>query len=269
MSSPASPEQLAVDRPSVARIYDYFLGGFNNFAVDRAAAERLCALAPDTPEIMRANRAFLRRAVEFLLDHGVDQFLDLGSGLPTAGNVHEVAQERDPGARVVYVDSDPVVVAHGTALLRDNPRAAAVQADVRHPEAILAHPAVRRVLDLDRPLAVLLVAVLHFVTDDRAAARAVAALRARLAPGGYLVIAHGTDEGLPPDLLAQGQQIYTQAASPFKARSRAQVARFFRGLELVEPGVVYVPRWRPDGPDERFFDQPERSRNLAGVGRKP
>lgn len=269
MSSPASPESLAAEHPSVARIYDYFLGGFNNFAVDRAAAERLRALAPDTPEIMRANRAFLRRAVEFLLDQGIDQFLDLGAGLPTAGNVHEVAQERDPDARVVYVDSDPVVVAHSDALLRDNPRAAAVQEDVRRPEAILAHPAVRRLLDLDRPLAMLLVAVLHFVTGDREAARAVATLRAQLAPGGYLVIAHGTDEGLPPGLLAEGQQVYTQAASPFKARSRAQIARFFRGLELVEPGVVHVPLWRPDGPDERFLDQPERSRNLAGVGRKP
>ncbi len=164
---PTPPPGVSTDIPSVARMYDYFLGGYHNFAADRQAAERVLAQFPDTRFIAQANRAFLRRAVTFLGEQGIAQFLDIGSGILTVGNVHEIVQAGNPNARVVYVDSDPVAVIHSETILADNPNAAAVRADARQPEAILAHPEVRRLLDPARPLAVLLVALLHFVTDDR------------------------------------------------------------------------------------------------------
>lgn len=262
------PGDAPQDKPSVARMYDYFLGGYHNFAIDRQAADQLTALYPDTPLVMQANRAFLRRAVRFLVAQGVDQFLDLGSGIPTAGNVHEVAQARNPAARVVYVDIDPVAVAHSEAILEDNPNATAIQADARQPEAILAHPEVRRLLDLDQPLAVLLVALLHFVTDDRQAYDLVRALREALAPGGYLVISHASYEHLPREMIARGERLYAQTPTPLKSRSRAAIARFFDGVDLVDPGLVYAPLWRPARADDLFLDQPARSNSLVGVGRK-
>jgi hypothetical protein len=263
------PEGTPPDRPSAARMYDYFLGGFHNFAIDRQAAQQVIAIYPDAPLVMRANRAFLRRAVTFLLEQGVDQFLDLGSGIPTVGNVHEVAQRANPAARVVYVDLDPVAVLHSEALLRDNPNAAVIRADVRDPTPILAHPTARRLLDPGRPLAILLVALLHFVTDDAEAERLVGTLREALPPGGFLALSHGTHEGAPPEAIARAERLYAGTSNPAKARSRAEVARFFAGLELVEPGLVHAPVWRPDDPDDPLRDDPTRSLILAGVGRKP
>lgn len=269
MNPPTSPPaDNPFDKPSVSRIYDYFLGGFAHFAVDRAAAEQLRTLDPTMPDIMRANRAFLRRAVEFLVAQGIEQFLDIGSGIPTAGNVHEIAQGLNPATHVVYVDNDPVAVAHSRLILSDHPQVAVIQADARQPAAILAHPEVRRLLDFGQPLAVLLVALLHFVPDDDEAYGLVRTLREALPAGSYLVIAHGTDEGATETMKEQGQGVYAQTASPLKARPRTQIARFFEGLEPVEPGLVYVPLWHPDGMDDRFHDHPERSRNLAGVARK-
>ncbi len=257
------------EKPSVARMYDYMLGGFQNAAVDREAVRRVQAIYPDMAFVARANRAFLRRAVTFLLDRGIDQFLDLGSGIPTAGNVHEVAQGRDPAARVLYVDSDPIAVAHGAALLADNPRAAALRADARDPAAILAHPTTRRLLDLDRPVGVLLLTLLHFVPDDGEAYGLVATLRAALPPGSYLALSHANYEEVPAAILAQCERLYAGTSNPARARTRTEIARFFEGLELAEPGLVYAPQWYSDDPDDPFLDQPGRSLSLVGVARKP
>ncbi len=258
-----------LDTPSVARMYDYYLGGFHNFAIDRQAADTVATLHPDVALVMRANRAFLRRAVHFLIVQGIDQFLDIGSGIPTVGNVHEVAQRSNPSARVVYVDNDPVAVAHSAAILQGNDAAAIVQADARRPEQILSDPVVRRMLDFDRPLGVLIVALLHFIPDDGEAYGLVRAVRDAVAPGSYLVIGHGTMEGLPPERSAQMERLYAQTTNPGRFRSRAAVERFFEELTVLEPGIVHVPLWRPEGADDLFLHQPERSINFAGVGYKP
>lgn len=258
-----APEDVDLTRPSIARAYDYWLGGAHNFAVDREFSRKLFEAVPDTRLMARANRAFLHRAVRFMTDAGVRQFLDIGSGIPTVGNVHEIAQQAAPQARVVYVDVDPVAVAHSQQLLDGNHQAAAIQQDARRPEAILDHPQTRALLDLDQPVGLLLVAVLHYLPDQDDPYRLVARLRQALHPGSYLAISHPTADGRP----AQAQQVVAmtrQTATPATARTRAQVERFFHGLELVEPGLVWAPQWRPDSPDE--VEQPERSSNYAGVG---
>jgi len=265
---PWVPEDIPLDRPSAARMYDYYLGGYHNFAIDREAAQRAVDLYPDFPLVMRANRAFLRRAVQFLGTVGIAQFLDIGSGIPTVGNVHEVAREVVPGSRVVYVDNDPVAVAHSRAILHDDPLTAVLGADAREPERILAHPEVRRLLDFREPLAVLVVFLLHFITRDEEAYRLVRTLRDALPPGSYLIISHGT-YGIPPELRRQLEELYAHTPYPVRMRSHAEIAQFFAGFELVEPGLVYPSLWRPDDPDELFADQPERCISFAGVGRKP
>jgi len=249
-------------------MYDYFLGGSHNFPIDRQAAEAIKRVYADFPLLLHANRAFLRRAVDFLAARGVQQFLDLGSGIPTVGNVHEIAERAAPESRVVYVDIDPIAVAHSELLLRGNPRATVIQADVRQPEVILHHREVQRLLDFDRPLAVLLVALLHFVTDDEEAYALVRQLREALPSGSYLVISHASSEGMPAEQNVQLERLYGQTSNPVKTRSRQEIARFFDGLELVEPGVVFFPLWHPESPDDLFLQQPSRSSGYAGVGRK-
>jgi hypothetical protein len=261
------PPELPGDRPSAARIYDALLGGHHNFAADRAIARRLVAINPDIPAIMAANRAFLRRAVTFLAKQGIDQFLDVGAGIPAVGSTHEVAAEGNAGARVVYVDSDPIAVRQAQAIIHDIPTAGALRADAREPAAILAHPTVRALLDLRRPVAVLLIAVLHFIPEDTEALAVVEGVRDALAPGSYHAIAHATTEGVGAATAASGERLYQETTNPGKARTRAVIARFFAGLTLVEPGLVYVPQWRPEGPHDRFLAAPERSLNLGGVGR--
>ena len=240
------PQDVPVDRPSVARMYDYYLGGHHNFAVDRKAAEGAISIWLDLPLVMQANRAFLRRTVQFLAGQGIEQFLDLGSGIPTAGNVHEVAQQANPAARVVYVDVDPVAVAHGRALLKDDPQTIAVQADVRRPDDILDQAEVKRLLSWDRPVAVLLLAVLHFIPDDAEAYDVVRRLRRATSPGSFLVISHATNENIPADVHAQMTRLYSRTSSQLVGRTRDQIARYFDGLEMVEPGLVYLPRWHPE-----------------------
>src|SRR5215213_11358434 len=202
-TSKANFTEADSERPSAARIYDYLLGGFYNFDVDRAAAQKITGVLPDMPLFMRANRTFLRRVVRFLTDQGIDQFLDLGSGIPTVGNVHEVAQQINPSARVVYVDNEPVAVTHSRTILQGNPRATVIQADLRKPEVILGHPETQRLLDLNKPTAVLFLSVLLFVTDDEEAYRLVRAVRDALVPGSYMAISHPTDDATPPE---QGEQ---------------------------------------------------------------
>lgn len=255
------------DRASVARVYDALLGGEHHFAIDREAVAAITAIEPQARTLARANRAFLGRAVRFLVESGVRQFLDLGSGIPTQGNVHEVAQSVSPGARVVYVDNDPVAVAHSTSLLADNPDADIVDADIRRPADILASPQVRKLIDFEQPVAVLMNAILHFVTAEEDPAGLVAAFRDALPEGSYLAMSHGTNQDRPDRAAAVGQLYRSRATSPVITRSHDEILELFTGFDLVEPGLVYLPLWRPDT-DDRIPDKPSEYWVYAGVGRK-
>ena len=260
-----APGEVDLDRPSAARVYDYYLGGSHNVAADRELARQAIAKWPELPRIMQANRAFLRRAVRYCVDQGVRQFLDIGSGIPTVGNVHEVAQQAAPESKVVYVDIDSVAVAHSRAILAGNPRTAVVQADLRTPDRVLGDPDVRALLDLDQPVAVLLVALLHFVADADDPAALVARLTEGLAPGSFLVISHASTEG-QPERAAEHQELYRRTPTPITLRSRDKVTALFGRAELVEPGLVFLPQWRPESPED-VEDHPERFAGLAGVAR--
>ncbi|MCS7477127.1 SAM-dependent methyltransferase [Umezawaea endophytica] len=262
----AVPEGIDLERPSAARVYDYYLGGAHNFAVDRAMGERAIGLWPDLPLIMQANRAFLRRAVRYCVAAGIRQFLDLGSGIPTVGNVHEVARSGAPDARVVYVDNDPVAVSHSRFILGDDPRCAVVQADMRRPDVVLNSPEVGSLLDLSQPVAVMMVAVLHFVSDADDPAGIVAAYGDVVTPGSALVVSHATTDGQPREA-DEHSQLYRSTATPMSMRSRAQVEGLFEGFDIVEPGVVFLPQWRPESAHD-VGENPERLSGLAAVGRK-
>ena len=253
-------------RPSAARVYDYYLGGAHNFAVDREMAERAMGLWPDLPLIMQANRAFLRRAVRFCVEAGIRQFLDLGSGIPTVGNVHEVAQDAAPDARVAYVDNDPIATAYSENILRGNRQTAVVQADLRKPEEVLDNPEVRSLLNFDEPIAVMMVAVLHFVPDSDDPAAIIARYREVMAPGSFLTVSHASQDGQPGQADSH-QDLYNRTATPMSMRSNSQVAALLTGFELVEPGVVFLPQWRPVSPED-VDEHPERFSGLAVVGRK-
>jgi len=252
-----------LSRPSAARVYDYYLGGAHNLEVDRRMAREAISLWPDLPTIMQSNRAFLRRAVRYLGERGITQFLDIGSGIPTVGNVHEVARRVNPWARVVYVDNDPVAVAHSRAILAKDQRTVVVHADLREPDTIFNDASIRETFDLDLPVAVLMVAVLHFVPDEDDPVGVVARSREWLAPGSHLVLSHASAEGRP-EVASSHRELYSRTPTPMTMRSRAEIARLFDGFELVEPGLVWLPLWRPEDPDA---DQnPERTTGFAGVG---
>lgn len=260
------PERLPLDIPSAARVYDYLLGGYHNFEVDREVAHRLLEAYPDARLGAMANRAFLRRAVRFLSEQGIEQILDLGSGIPTVGNVHEVAEAINPATRVVYVDIDPIAVAHSRAMLEDNPRATAIRADVREPQAILDNPEVQSLLDLEQPLGLLLVAILHWVIDDTEVFGLMDTFRDFMVPGSYCVIAHSSGAELLGKTRMREVFSKVQRTTP---RTRAQILKLFDGFELVEPGLVQTPLWRPEGPYDIFLEEPEKALTLAGVARKP
>jgi hypothetical protein len=253
--------------PNVARMYDYYLGGKDNFEADRVAAEKVLALVPGLREGVQGNRRFLRRVVRFLAaEAGVTQFLDIGVGLPTEGAVHEVAQEVSPGARVVYVDYDPVVVAHGRALLEVDHLSITVRADVRRPEELLARPEVRAHLDFAQPVAIMLIATLPFLPDADGPAGIVARLRDAAAPGSYLAISHiGTEFFPDKKTLARTLKVYEKASEQMHPRSREQILGFFDGFELLEPGLVPKDQWRPEA-GEATADTPNIQ--WGGVGRK-
>ncbi|MEU6809979.1 SAM-dependent methyltransferase [Streptomyces sp. NPDC046831] len=261
------PQGVDPGKASVARMYDAMLGGDHNFAIDREAVAAFTAIDPQVRTLARANRAFLGRAVRFLVDAGVRQFIDLGSGIPTQGNVHEVAQAASPGAKVVYVDNDPVAVAHSEALLAGNPDAAIVAADIRKPEDVLSSPQVRGLMDFRQPIAVLMITILHFVTPEEDPAGIVAAFRDAVPTGSWLALTHATDEDRPDTAAAVGQLYRSRATSPVTARSRQQIRSLFDGFELVEPGLVHVPLWRPEAADD-IPENPAQYWVYAGVGRK-
>jgi len=265
-----SYEGIDIARPSTARIYDYHLGGSHNFDADRRVAEQIVQIMPDLPQILRANRAFLRRAVRFLLEAGVRQFLDLGSGIPTVGNVHEIAQQADPDARVVYVDVDPAAVAHANLMLAGNDNAAAVRADLRDVPRVLAAPQVRRLIDFKQPVGLLMVAVLHFVPDSDDPAGIVARYRDMLPSGSYLVLSHAAaseNEGAPAGA-DEATAAFSRSVTETTLRTRSQVAAMFDGWHLIQPGVTYVVQWYPDA-DEEPVEHPQRLAQTVGVARKP
>ena len=252
--------------PNVARIYDYLLGGKDNFAADREAAEQLIAAIPDVAAIARDNRSFLGRVVRYLTGQaGIRQFLDLGGGLPTQANVHELAQGVAPDVRVVYVDNDPVVASHGRALLVSRDRVAMVLADLRDPVSVRQHPDVAGLLDWNQPIAVLCTSTLHFVADEDGPHPIIAAYRDYMAPGSYLAITHGTMEEDPAGERDKAAGVYRQASSQLHVRPLADVRRFFDGFELVEPGLVWITEWHPE-PGTTPTGRAQSMR--GGVGRK-
>lgn len=263
---------IDVSNPSIARAYDFFLGGKDNFAADREMAALACQVTPDGPEAAQANRSFLRRVVRYLVEEaGIRQFLDIGSGLPTQGNVHEVAHEIDPKAQVVYVDNDPIVLAHGRALLADNQTTTVVTADLRRPDEILRHERVREFIDFDRPVGLLLFAILHHVHDVDDPPSIAASLRAALPPGSYLAVSHFHNPGdALPDVAREAAQIETvfnETLGTGRWRSRDEILAYFGDMELLVPGLVPLPQWRPDA-DERSEQSHTYHTFIGGVGRK-
>jgi SAM-dependent methyltransferase len=261
------PDGLDPDVPSVARAYDYLLGGGHNFPADRQLAEQLITMLPGTREIALLGRALLRRVVLFMISAGVHQFLDIGSGVPTVGNVHEIAQGANPEAKVVYVDIDPVAVTHSNLLLEGNSRAVAIQADLAEPDSILGHRDVHRLLDFTQPIGLLLLAVLNFIPDDRNPRQQLARYRQALAPGSYVAMSNLAADARPAELKAVLDMV-KGTPNEFYPRTREQFTTFFEGLELVEPGVVPFSLWRPDSQAD-LAKGPERDQVLAGVARKP
>jgi SAM-dependent methyltransferase len=257
------PSDVDTTRPNPARVYDYLIGGANNFEADRKLAKDLIATDPNVAYMTIENRAFLRRAVGFLAKAGIDQFLDLGSGIPTVGHTHEVAQRINPLARVVYVDMEAVAVAHSQIILAENANADIVRADIRDPEQVLQDPVTQRLIDFTRPVAVLMFAVVHFIKHEAKPAELVKTYRDATVPGSYLALSHGTNED-QPRLIEAAKQYGTRATSQATLRNRAEIRAFFDGYELLEPGVVFTTEWRPELP----VDDPANAGILAGVGTK-
>jgi hypothetical protein len=242
------PVEMRTDIPHVARMYDYYLGGKDNFAVDRAAVEAVEKAMPDVRQLARENRAFLRRAVRYMTASGIRQFIDIGAGLPTVGNTHEVAQRDAPEARVAYVDNDPIVLSHGRALLEGDDNTIVVTADMRHPAEITGSSRVCSLIDFTQPVGVLLIAMTHFLTTEQREP-VMAALRESLVPGSFLALTHVTGDGHSAEAVAGVESVYRTTPTPIYFRSHAEVSRFFDGLTLIEPGLVTVEAWHPDPAD--------------------
>jgi hypothetical protein len=262
------PPDLRTNRPTPARMYDYYLGGKDNFAVDREAAEQVLIAAPEVRILATENRAFLGRAVRFLAaEAGIRQFVDVGTGLPTQGNVHEIAQAVDPAARVVYVDNDPIVRVHAKALLPSDGTTAVIEADMRDPEPILRHPDLHRLIRFDEPVAVLFMSVLHFIADEHDPYGIVTAFRDATVPGSYLALSHITSPEQNTGAAEAAADVYkARATSPAILRSAKEIQALFDGYDLVDPGLVYLPQWRPDSPEDA--KDAESVWMLSGVGRK-
>jgi hypothetical protein len=271
-TAPEHPRDVDLDLPNAARMYDYYLGGAHNFEHDRQLADQALAAAPWLKDLARLNRAWLRRAVVFMMDQGIRQFLDLGSGIPTVGNVHEIALGRDPGARIVYVDYEPVAVHHSHALLAEQGLAdnvGVVWADVRQPRQVLEHAELARLLDFSEPVGLLIAGLMLFISDDYDPASVVAAYREHCPAGSYVGLSTQTNDRADP--VAAGQladvlRLYENADEQMFPRDHATVESWFAGTELVDPGLVLLHEWRPE-PDEPEVTTPARNFGYGGVGR--
>ena len=267
-------DRLKLDRPHGARVYDYFLGGKDNFAIDRQAAEHLLEAFPGFRTAARSNRMWMHRAAKYVAERGITQFLDVGTGIPTSPNLHEVVQEIVPAARVVYADNDPIVLAHSRALLVSNPegKTAYLEADVTDPQSILESAEVKDVLDLSQPVALSLVGVFHYLPDALKPYDLVQQLLEPLASGSYLIFSHCTPD-FAPELWERAIQVYKADGGDAQVRSKEEISRFFDGLELVEPGVSAPFRWHPDAETESLVEKGEFtdvSCSLwVGVAKKP
>lgn len=248
-------------RANGARIYDCLLGGAHNFAVDRDAVRQLLAINPEAAKVAQSNRQFVARTVRFCVDNGIDQFLDLGSGVPTVGNVHEIAQARRPGTRVVYVDNEPIAVEATRALLRDNDSADVLCADLRQPDLIFGSEPVVRLLDFTKPLGVLMNASVHYVPDSDDLPGILAVYRDTMPAGSYFVFSHLTSSA------QGGLKVFSESGTPVTLRSREELAQLLKEFDLVPPGLVYVPTWHPYG-GEIYADEPHRSKCYGAVGYK-
>jgi hypothetical protein len=262
---PDVPAEIDQSHPSIARVYDAILRGKDNFAVDRAVAEQAHRAFPDGGEAAFINRRLLGRAVRFMAQQGIDQFLDLGSGLPTVQNTHQIAQAVNPKARVVYVDNDPIVLAHGRALLAENEHTTVVTADLREPGMILANPGIVTFLDLSRPVGLILNAVIHHVLDEEDPYGILDSYKQGMAPGSYLLLTHFSSSS--PEARAL-EAVLLRTIGRGQLRTKEQIERFFDGLDIVEPGIVYLPQWRPEEPVTEPLDI-SGLLYVGGVGRKP
>jgi hypothetical protein len=272
-SEERAPVGVDTTRPSVARVYDYMLGGKDNFAVDRQAGQMALQITPDGPAAARANRGFLRRAVRHLVaEAGVRQFLDIGSGLPTQGNVHEIAHQIDPRVRVVYVDSDPMVLAHGRVLLDSSPMTTVVQADIRTPEQILDNPEVRSMIDFSEPVGLLLLGILHHLADSEDPGGVAAVYRDAVAAGSFLAVSHFHNPGEQhPDASKKAlvvEKIFNQTMGTGRWRHHDEIVSYFGDFEMLEPGVVPLPEWRPEPTDEPSGQTDTYYTFVGGVARK-
>ncbi|MFI5587862.1 SAM-dependent methyltransferase [Amycolatopsis sp. NPDC051758] len=257
---------IDLDKPNAARVYDYILGGELNYAVDRMFAEQVLSAQPNARERAQLNRQWLRRAIRFGMDNGIRQFLDIGSGMPTVGHVHEVAQAIDPRSRVVYVDNEPVAVAHSEIVLEDNENAAMVFADAEFPDDVLEHETTEMMLDLDQPVMVVMALFVHFIPDERDPARLLASYRDALAPGSYLALSSATHEH-QSDGTARAVAMYQKSSNPVVPRSADELRKLVDGFEIVDPGIVFIPEWRPDAASD-VPDDPAECGGLALVARK-
>jgi hypothetical protein len=259
---------LRVDQPHSARVYDYYLGGKSNYEADREAGDRVMAVWPGAPVAARTNRAFMHRAGRVLAaEYGIGQFLDIGTGIPTEPNLHQVVQDENPHACVVYVDNDPIVLAHARALMDSSPegRTAYVHASVTRPDTVLRAPELTRTLDLSRPVALSALALLHFVPDESGAHAVVARLVDALPSGSALVLSHGTGD-FDPEAMDKVAQVYRSSGTTAQARSKEEFARFFEGLDLVAPGIEVPHRWRPDAPGAARIGTEQDAVDDATVG---
>ncbi len=260
------PYEVNFSRPNVARMYDYYLGGRDNYPADREAARRVLGAAPDVPLAALENREFVKRAIQFLTrERGIRQFVDIGPGLPTQGNVHQLARQHDPGAHIVYVDNDTVVVAHSRSLLEDVPGVTVIPGDLREPERILADQQLRAIIDFSKPVALCMTLVFHFVPPDDDPYGVVARFGDALCPGSFLMLSHVTSDGRETGTLSEVDHAYENANAPLIMRTREQVAEFFNGFKLIEPGVVFLSQWRPTG---EYYAQGGTRWGYCGVGEK-
>lgn len=249
---------------NAARYWDYILGGHYNFDIDRVVGDLIMKVAPDARLGALANRSFLRRAVRFLAQQGIDQFIDLGSGIPTVGNVHEIAQHVNPEARTVYVDKDPVAVTHSRSILKDDSKTTVIEENLLNFAKLIKEKEVSSFIDIRKPLGVLLISVLHFIPDDSQTYGILKIIRSALPAGSYVAISHFSLENAPTSTVMQ-LDLLGRSSDASKARNRKEVEQFFDGFRLVDPGVVYVPTWRPEADDELLVNEPERALSFCGV----